>query len=65
MLYNCDAAIRNEVIFMKTDSPAIVTCEGLTKIYQTGVVALNELTLTIEQGMSFGLMGETWGFFLV
>ena len=43
---------------MKTDSPVIVTCEGLTKIYQTGVVALNELTLTIEQGMSFGLMGE-------
>ena len=52
-------------ISMKTDSPAIVTCDGLTKIYQTGVVALNELTLTIEQGMSFGLMGETWGFFLV
>ena len=50
---------------MKTDSPAIVTCEGLTKIYRTGVVALNELTLTIEQGMSFGLMGEIWGFFLV
>src|SRR5215467_6985199 len=43
---------------MKTDSPAIVTCDRLTKIYQTGVVALNELTLTIEPGMSFGLMGE-------
>jgi ABC-2 type transport system ATP-binding protein len=39
-------------------SPAIVTCEGLTKIYQTGVVALNDLTLSIEPGMSFGLMGE-------
>ena len=31
---------------------------GLTKIYQTGIVALNDLTLTIEPGMSFGLMGE-------
>lgn len=31
---------------------------GLTKIYQTGVVALKDLTLTIEPGMSFGLMGE-------
>jgi len=43
---------------MKVNSPAVVTCMGLTKIYQTGVVALNDLTLTIESGMSFGLMGE-------
>ncbi len=43
---------------MKTDSAAVVSCAGLTKIYQTGVVALNDLTLTIEPGMSFGLMGE-------
>ncbi len=43
---------------MKTDSPAVVTCVGLTKAYQTGIVALNDLTLTIEPGMSFGLMGE-------
>ncbi len=43
---------------MKADSPAVVTCVGLTKVYQTGVVALNDLTLTIEPGMSFGLMGE-------
>ncbi len=43
---------------MKTDSAAVVSCVGLTKIYQTGVVALNDLTLTIEPGMSFGLMGE-------
>jgi len=43
---------------MKVNSVAVVTCMGLTKIYQTGVVALNDLTLTIEPGMSFGLMGE-------
>src|SRR5579859_1695435 len=40
------------------DSSSLVTCAGLTKVYQTGVVALNDLTLTIEPGMSFGLMGE-------
>src|SRR5579859_2326213 len=40
------------------DSSSLVTCAGLTKIYQTGIVALNNLTLTIEPGMSFGLMGE-------
>src|SRR5215471_20025412 len=43
---------------MKDNSPAVVTCMGLTKIYQTGIVALDDLTLTIEPGMSFGLMGE-------
>ena len=43
---------------MKVNLPLIVTCKGLTKIYQTGVVALKDLTLTIEPGMSFGLMGE-------
>jgi ABC-type sugar transport system ATPase subunit len=43
---------------VKVNSPTVVTCMGLTKIYQTGVVALNDLTLTIEPGMSFGLMGE-------
>jgi ABC-2 type transport system ATP-binding protein len=43
---------------MRADSPAVVTCVGLTKVYQTGVVALNDLTLAIEPGMSFGLMGE-------
>lgn len=43
---------------MKDDSAAVVTCVGLTKVYQTGAIALDELTLTIEPGMSFGLMGE-------
>ncbi len=43
---------------MKADSTALVTCEGLTKVYRTGIVALNDLTLAIEPGMSFGLMGE-------
>ena len=43
---------------MNASSPAVVTCVGLTKKYQTGTVALDDLTLTIETGMSFGLMGE-------
>lgn len=42
---------------VKTDTAAIA-CVDLTKIYGTGAVALNELTLTIERGMSFGLLGE-------
>jgi ABC-type multidrug transport system ATPase subunit len=37
---------------------ATITCVDLTKIYETGAVALNSLTLTIERGMSFGLLGE-------
>ena len=37
---------------------AIIRCEGLTKTYQNGVTALDDLNLTIEEGMSFGLMGE-------
>ena len=37
---------------------AIVSCAGLTKTYQNGVTALDDLTLTIEEGLSFGLMGE-------
>lgn len=40
------------------DTTAAIACENLTKIYQMGAVALNELTLTIERGMSFGLLGE-------
>jgi ABC-2 type transport system ATP-binding protein len=39
-------------------SAPVITCTGLTKTYQNGVTALDDLTLTIEQGMSFGLMGE-------
>ena len=42
----------------KTDMAAAITCVDLTKIYETGAVALDELTLTIERGMSFGLLGE-------
>ncbi len=37
---------------------AIVVCTDLTKTYESGTTALRELTLTIEQGMSFGLLGE-------
>lgn len=36
----------------------VITCAALTKTYQNGVTALDDLTLSIEQGMSFGLMGE-------
>jgi ABC-2 type transport system ATP-binding protein len=37
---------------------AIIRCAGLTKTYSNGVTALDNLTFTIEEGMSFGLMGE-------
>lgn len=37
---------------------AIIQCEGLTKTYQNGLTALDNLHLTIEEGLSFGLMGE-------
>lgn len=37
---------------------AIIQCIGLTKTYQNGLTALDNLNLTIEEGMSFGLMGE-------
>ncbi|HLQ29534.1 MAG TPA: ABC transporter ATP-binding protein [Ktedonobacteraceae bacterium] len=36
----------------------IIECTELTKTYGKSVVALNNLTLTIEQGASFGLLGE-------
>jgi len=35
-----------------------VACDGLTKVYATGAVALDNLTLTVPQGASFGLLGE-------
>jgi len=35
-----------------------VTCVGLTKVYASGAVAVDNLTLTIESGVSFGLLGE-------
>jgi ABC-type Na+ transport system ATPase subunit NatA len=50
--------IRSMPNIIKANSPAVVTCMGLTKIYQTGTVALDNLTLTIEPGMCFGLIGE-------
>lgn len=36
----------------------VITCARLTKVYQNGVTALDDLRLTVERGMSFGLMGE-------
>ncbi|MDQ2714590.1 MAG: ABC transporter ATP-binding protein [Chloroflexota bacterium] len=36
----------------------IIECIELTKVYGRYAVALNNLTLSIEQGMSFGLLGE-------
>jgi ABC-type transport system involved in cytochrome c biogenesis ATPase subunit len=42
----------------KTNIATAITCVDLTKIYETGAVALDELTLAIERGMSFGLLGE-------
>lgn len=36
----------------------VVACANLTKVYEGGTVALNELSLEIGQGTSFGLLGE-------
>ncbi len=38
--------------------PPVIECIDLTKSYGLRVTALNNLTLTIEQGASFGLLGE-------
>lgn len=40
-----------------TNTP-VVACTNLTKVYEGGTVALKDLTLSIEQHMSFGLLGE-------
>ena len=37
---------------------SVVVCTNLTKIYESGTVALRDLTLNIEPGTSFGLLGE-------
>lgn len=37
---------------------AVVACTNLTKVYESGTIALKDLTLKIEPGMSFGLLGE-------
>ncbi|HZU67639.1 MAG TPA: ATP-binding cassette domain-containing protein [Ktedonobacteraceae bacterium] len=42
----------------KIDTTAAIACLDLTKVYETGAAALQDLTLTIERGMSFGLLGE-------
>ena len=41
----------------KHSSP-VVACTNLTKVYESGTVALKDLTLRIEPTMSFGLLGE-------
>jgi ABC-2 type transport system ATP-binding protein len=40
------------------ESEAVVACTNLTKTYEGGTIALKDLTLNIERGMSFGLLGE-------
>src|SRR5258708_36643849 len=37
---------------------AVIECVGLSKTYGRRVAALNDVTLRIEQGSSFGLLGE-------
>ena len=37
---------------------AVIECVGLTKVYAGGTAALRDLTLTIERGESFALLGE-------
>jgi len=36
---------------------AAISCTGVTKVYATGALALQDLTLTIPRGASFGLLG--------
>lgn len=36
----------------------IIECHELTKAYGKYTIALNNLTLSIEEGSSFGLLGE-------
>ncbi len=36
----------------------IIECIELTKVYNKHAIALNNLNLTINQGTSFGLLGE-------
>ncbi|HEV2579906.1 MAG TPA: ABC transporter ATP-binding protein [Ktedonobacteraceae bacterium] len=43
---------------MSQDAQPVIACTGLTKIYNNGVTALDNLTLAIQRGESFGLMGE-------
>lgn len=40
------------------DTGPIVVCAHLSKTYEGGTIALSNLTLNIERGMSFGLLGE-------
>src|SRR6266700_7821247 len=39
-------------------SSPVIECVELTKAYGKRIVALNNLTLTINEGASFGLLGE-------
>ena len=40
------------------EAGVVVVCTNLTKAYEEGTTAIKELTLSIERGMSFGLLGE-------
>src|SRR5260370_16294346 len=41
-----------------SEAGAVIACTNMTKVYEGGTIALKELTLSIERGMSFGLLGE-------
>lgn len=41
-----------------SEADAVVACTNLSKVYEGGTTALKELTLNIERGVSFGLLGE-------
>ncbi len=45
-------------MLFSSETDIIVACTNLTKVYEGGTIALKELTLNIERGMSFGLLGE-------
>ncbi len=42
----------------KRQETAAIECIGLTKVYEGQIAALNDLTLTVPRGSTFGLLGE-------
>lgn len=49
---------KDGAVMMHARTAAAVSCAGLAKVYCTGAAALQDVTLTIARGASFGLLGE-------
>jgi len=48
----------NVPVMLSSNETEAVVCTNLTKVYEGGTTALKDLTLSIERGTSFGLLGE-------